>query len=178
MSPLRYFLGFASVWLPGCNWNAEFRDPEAEASISAEALNAGASPGALDDAELRRSYAAKDIKLAPCARLMKDDTIAAEGCANGIVTFGPYFSAPAGSDVVLRFDITPSAPLLVASDMVSGGKLFHAALDPVAVAPGAARSVGYKVHFFDAATGIEARIGTHAEKPAAFQISNVRITVQ
>jgi hypothetical protein len=176
MANRRYWL--ASLLATGCGLNDDFLDPE----VRTEKLSALQSPSIdrVDEGgdELRRAYHASDIKLAPCAVLLEDKSIEAKDCANGIVTFGPYVSAPSNADISLSFDITSAEPIFVASDIVSGGRNFHGALGLTAVTPGSKRHVGYKIHLFEVASGIEARIGVEATSPSTFNLSNLRIAIE
>lgn len=132
-----------------------------------------------EDRALRRGYGPKDMKSHVCATSRDDGTFVGERCPSGIVVFGPYVTAPAGSDVRLRFSISSSVALKVRSDFVSdGAKQFHGALDEQTIPAHEPRTLGYRVHVFDSARAIEARIGISSDVPASFKIANFELSVQ
>jgi hypothetical protein len=131
-----------------------------------------------DDPSLRRAYGPPDMKLGDCTKRAADGTLRGSGCPNGCVVFGPYVSAPGNSDVHFRFDLRAVDELTVASDMVSNAKLIHGALDPVSLAAGETRRVGYRVHLSQPVQSFEARVFVSADKPVGFEISNLSMDVQ
>jgi hypothetical protein len=172
----------------GCA-NAEARreaDPEIMSSVTAavRAEDGSGNPAvkaALDDDDpsLRRSYGSNEMKVHACATRQDDGTLVGEGCPSGIVVFGPYVSAPANANVRLQFEIESPTQLHVMSDVLSSSaKQFHAALEDEVLQPNQPRTVSYRIHLFDSARALEARIGIRADEPSRFKISNLQLSVQ
>jgi hypothetical protein len=155
------------------------KSPATTVTTALSPVNSAEAPSP-EDAASRRSYGWKDIKLAPCLTKSDNDSIQAKGCDNGIVTYGPYITAPANSELSFSFDVKTTAPISIGSDIVShGGQGFtHAAIDPILIEPGSFEHVGYKVRFFERATDTEARIMVHAKASTAFTLTNINVTVR
>jgi hypothetical protein len=173
-----------STLLIGCD-DSPIQDPHAPKSppaVATTALTPGTPTGsAEEDAPLRRTYGAADIKFGACAVLLADGSIEAKGCPNGIVTYGPYITAPANSSLSLTFDIKSTAPVTVGGDIISrdgDDYLAHAVLKPVTVEPGSVQNVQQQVHFAKRAMGTEARISIKANTLATVTLSNVKIAIQ
>jgi hypothetical protein len=178
------FAAFIVLLLAACGDPSTIKDPHAKAPSPAARTNAlspeAAGKRASDDSALRRTYGISDIKLATCLTLLEDGSLEGKDCENGIVTYGPYVTAPAASDLFLSFDIKAAGTIQVASDVVShGGEgATHAAIEAVRVKAGSATHLGYNVHFFEQATDIEARISIHAKAPTSFTITDIKLAVR
>jgi len=132
-----------------------------------------------DNPELRRSYSSKEMKLHTCAKLNDDGSVTGKGCPSSLVVFGPYVSVPGRSEVQLRFDIESPRELQLTSDMISdSAKQFHGALDELLLSAHAKRSVSYRLHVFETARTLEARIGLRAQGPIDFTITNLSLNIR
>jgi hypothetical protein len=186
-----YFLPVARLTLTcllffGCA-TAEARrddDPKLVASISA-LVSADSVPGTdeptsdKDDADLRRSYVAKDMKVHRCVTANDEGNVLGKECPSALVVFGPYVTVPSNSDVRLKFDIMSPGPLTVMSDVLSdGAKRFHAAIEEEHVAANEARTISYRIHVFDGVRSLESRIGVRGDSPVDFEIKNLKLTVE
>jgi hypothetical protein len=168
----------------------EAAEPEPEPQISKTLLPASPAPTtavitSLDqkpptgDTGLRRGYSLSEMRLGDCAKLEEDGTLVAHDCTSGCVLFGPYLSAPADSDLRVSFEIESLGPLLVASDIVSSsGQTFHGALDQQGVESRKSRKLGYRVHLFQRADGIETRLWVKADGPINFRLTNFVLQVE
>jgi hypothetical protein len=134
---------------------------------------------AAEDSALRRAYSADDMKIHSCIARGDDGRITGKSCPSAFVVFGPYITVPASSDVQLRFDIEARDTLILTSDVISNGaKQFHGALDEQLLASGQRRTVGYRIHLFDATRSLETRVAVRADEPIDFEITNLEVKVQ
>jgi hypothetical protein len=132
-----------------------------------------------DDADLRRAFAPNDMKLHGCVKLIDGATLVGTGCPSTFVVFGPYVRAPANSDVRVHFDIESRDVLKVVSDFVSSNaKQFHGATEDQILKPEVPATLGYRIHVFDSAAAVEARVGVQSNKPVNFTITNFALTIQ
>jgi hypothetical protein len=128
------------------------------------------------DSDLQRRYGAADMKVHGCATLAASGSITGEQCPSSFVVFGPYVLAPGGTDLHLSFEIEAKNELAVMSDIVSdGASRTHGALDEQELEPNERRRLGYRVHFFDPARAVEARIGIRSRSGAAFVIDDLAL---
>ena len=132
-----------------------------------------------EDPPERRGYGPKDMSYHACAKAEEDDTVHGEHCPRGFAVFGPYVGAPENSDVEVSFEIQPSIDTGVYSDLVSNvGQTVHGALTEQSLHAKERRKLGYRVHFFSAASKLEARIALYADAPVDFQIYNLSVVVR
>jgi hypothetical protein len=119
------------------------------------------------------------MKLHPCAKLNDDGSVTGKACPSSLVVFGPYVSVPNKSEVQLRFDIESPSELQLTSDVISdSAKQFHGALDELLLSANDKRSVSYRLHVFETARTLEARIGLRAQGPIDFTITDLALNVR
>jgi hypothetical protein len=131
------------------------------------------------DAELRRGYGVVDMRANACVTQKNDHTFVGTACPSGIVIYGPYVAVPENADIEVAFDIKANKRIEVYADIVSRmGAQTLAGLNHQSIEGGASRTLGYRVHMFNAETNVESRIGMKAEPGTEFEIANLTMTVR
>jgi hypothetical protein len=149
--------------------------PEADASTAVLPKNGNEA----DEGGLRHAYYSNIAKLHECVHLNDDGSLRGESCPSTLVVFGPYISAPANSNVHVRFDIDSTSHLTLMSDVLSNSaKQFHGALEERAVRANERARVQYRIHIFEPVHALEARIGVRAESPVNFSITDYSLTIE
>lgn len=132
-----------------------------------------------DEGALRHAYYSNIAKLHECVHLKDDGSLRGESCPSTLVVFGPYISAPANSNVHVRFDIDSTSHLTLMSDVLSNNaRQFHGALEEKAVRANERTRVQYRIHIFDSVHALEARVGVRAEGPVTFNITDYSLTIE
>jgi hypothetical protein len=147
----------------------------AEASKNAAGLKISAEA----EQALRRNYGAAEMKLHECTTLEPDGTLTGKQCPSAFVVFGPYVTAPASSNLHLRFDVQSPGTIFVSGDLVSNlTRQFHGSFGDQMVEANRQRTIDYKINLPLSTEAVEARIFIHAEKPSDFKITNFIVGVE
>lgn len=163
----------------GCSNRGQDDSQEVLSALEATSDSVEVPAEAEDDPALRRSYGAAEMKLNECMKVQADGSIVGEQCPSAFVMFGPYMTTPSNADVRLTMEIEAIDGLSVSSDIVSSlaGK-FHGSVEDVELKPKEKRRVAYKIHLFNAADGVEARLWVKGAGPSNFRISDFALEVK
>jgi hypothetical protein len=132
-----------------------------------------------DDSALRRKYGPAEMKLHECARLDESGMIEGTKCPDAFVLFGPYIAVPASADLNVSFEIESQGDLQVISDVVSAfGKISHGGMDDQTIVANEKRKLAYRIHMFQWADSVEARLWVRNDNGTNFKISNLAVEVR
>jgi hypothetical protein len=173
---VRPFLLSVLLALPACDRPGDKPPPQPPKPATPPVTRAASGSGSVPPAS--HDYAAKDFRLASCARLEPSGVITAVNCRSGFVVYGPYANAAGDSDVELSFSVEATKPFNLYVELVSAmGTKRYAALPQQSIEAHSSPKLGLVLHTFAAIDGLEARLVVSGAEPIEFKIRDLLLRV-